>query len=822
MASLSALLLVLLAADPAPVTITADDLEYDGKLGLTNADGHARLATEGLVLTADRLVYDEAAGTVMAVGRVVARVAQGELLLVVADVVNLRLSEGQVKELFLLDGQATTRAGITAERLLAAESAAAVEASSSISALIKGNHLMRSGHAWTFEDVTMVPCECNFKRPSWSVEAPWATVDPDAKRVSIVAPLVRVYQVPVLWLPWLSLPMSNRQTGLLAPRPSVKGQNGFGLEQPLFITLGRSADLTLTPGYFGGTDMPLGIRGPRLGTEFNYALSARTRGTVLLGLLYDLREQRDPTIPNVKWSSTPRLASDVRWLHLQDLQRGLRGDFAWLHLQDFDGGWGSRVDLRGHSDGYYYQDLTTDVVASQARYLRSTALAFQRGQEHLVTVDVTLRQDVSSGYDWLGRTPLRKAATPEFGPATPEFGPGTLQRLPAVTATLPLRRLAGPLFLDLAAEAVRLAPLFSSTGDEGDAAGAGKGDRRWQAGEREARDRLTLAPRLHLAGSLAGVVGLSASALWRQSLWAGEASRAAWHRGALVLDARAESEVGRRFGGWRHTLTPLVALRAIPLIVRGHTAGAEDEPVAYDEVDAATPAGGSAWAQGVVELRQRLTRAGSSDGLQLDLGQNVELVGPRGPSLSETWARLKGRLGWVSLSASANVAPGFTLVTESAVTVVPTKLSRLAGAVELSDGRGHGARAEYVDMVKQGVARTRAPLDLLFGDRLSPSADDTVRFVSGAAFWNFGPLGLMYQVTLSDMVWPNTERSALSLTQHSLLVAITPACDCWRVEFSGTQRLQRHPTDLKAPLELTTPEFSLNFTVSRFGSIGTK
>ena len=58
--------------------------------------------------------------------------------------------------------------------------------------------------------------------------------------------------VPVLVVPWLYLPLGERQTGLLLPVLGSTGASGFTVAQPLFITLGRSADATVTAEYAFG------------------------------------------------------------------------------------------------------------------------------------------------------------------------------------------------------------------------------------------------------------------------------------------------------------------------------------------------------------------------------------------------------------------------------------------------------------------------------------------------------------------------------------------------------------------------------------------
>jgi LPS-assembly protein len=382
------------------------------------------------------------------------------------------------------------------------------------------------------------------------------------------------------------------------------------------VTAGRSADFTFTPGYFFGgvrrgdpSDppvfisegrpfltpwrgsgseaipdpfvQPFGVVGPRLLTEFRYVLSERATGRISLGLLYDLRGRRDPGNPSLMTLG----------------ERGLRGEASLLHLQDFGGGFGTRVDLGAYSDGYYQRDVTVDLIARENGYLRSVASVFHRGADHLLTLDAVVRQDLTTGYDLFGRDVFPRGST------APRYGPNTLQRLPALTFSIPLRPLAGPLAFDFTADLVQQMPLRFGTGDEGVLANEGRffdaftgaelpaecmverlylarapsslaqcppsatglrgtGDGRWQPGEREARTRLGVMPRLWAGGFLFDTAGWSASAGYRQGLWVGWSSGRVMTRGYPLLTGRLETQLVRQFGALRHELTPLLELRA--------------------------------------------------------------------------------------------------------------------------------------------------------------------------------------------------------------------------------------------------------------------
>ncbi|MFT3708703.1 MAG: LPS assembly protein LptD [Archangium sp.] len=824
------------AAEPeatSQVQLTAARLLHDGKKLITNAEGDAKLiTTDGSAIDADRIVYDQNRRVATATGHVIARLTRGGKIGVIADLVTVRFDENdELTDVYLYDGRAISKKDVTREAFLAADTEEKLEKAGTTQALLTGNHLQRNGNDWTVEELELVPCECDFKNPSWSISSSTAVIDTDDDRVSITNPVVRIKGVPVLWLPWLSLPLTDRQSGILFPKPNYSALNGFQLEQPVYFTLGRSADLTLTPGFFtGGTAVygtpraGNGVAGPRLGTEFRYAPSARASGTARLGLLYDFSGLRDV-------EGGTRVAGT---------QRGWRGELSWQHTQDFDHGFGARVDFNGHSDGDYNRDLTVDVILSTATYLRSSATAFHRGANHSLTLDVGLRQDIQWGYDWLGNGTLLVPSR-----VIGNFGPGTLQRLPALTFGWTPDPL-GPVRFTLDAEAVRLAPLFSNTGDEGSAAAegailptafttgvarlfnpsspaalvtSGMGDRVWESGEREARDRLMIKPTLSAAFSPLGAMTISASASWRQLAWAGEASGRTWARGYLLLGGAIETQLARRFfdGALRHVIEPRVEVRALPF---GFASGASTF-VPYDQVDFAVP-NVSPRVQAIAELRQKFQARDGTEVFRLEIGQGGEFAmtpastASLTPVLGETYGRATFRVGWLSGQGAMRIDPLASRLASDGTTAITTGLTRASARVDLDDGRGHGAYGTYENLLMEGTARSRQPLDLLFLIDRGFTSTTRVQQIMFGARWNFGPLGLRYDALIAEQAF--AKGPTLAFSQHALSVGITPACDCWRLDLTATQPI---PWVNEAPKWLV-PQVGFSLSVQRFGTIGAR
>lgn len=850
-------------AEVSEVQITAERVLHDGKKLISTAEGTAKLTSEGSAIDADRIVYDQNRRVATAMGHVVARLTQGGKIAVIADLMTLRFDERQqVTDVYLYDGRAISKKDAPWDAFLAANTEEKVEKVGTTQALLTGNHLQRNGNDWTVEQLELVPCECDFKNPSWSITSSTATVDTDDDRVSITNPVIRIKGIPVLWLPWLSLPLTDRQTGLLFPKPDYSPLNGFSFEQPVFVTLGRSADLTLTPGFFTGTPIlertepdpadPTkmrvvktpqsvnGIAGPRLRTEFRYTPSTHASGQINLGLLYDFRTRRDV-------ATSARDALDTT-------PRGMRGELRWLHTQDFDRGFGARVDFNGHSDGDYNKDNTIDVILTTATYLRSSATAFHRGANHALTLDVGLRQDIQWGYDWLGNG---TQITPRN---TGVFGPGTLQRLPALTFGWTPDPL-GPVRFTLDAEAVRLAPMFSTTGDEGSNAAEGAisaipfkqaveqlfnpanpyptteptmGNRKWDPGEREARDRLMLKPTVTAAFSPGGVFTVSGSASWRQLMWAGEASGRSWARGYLLLGGALETQLSRRFaeGAVRHVIEPRVEVRAVPFgfdCAWPSTATAcgsgPSRIVAYDQVDFAVP-DVTPRAQAIAELRQRFHSRDGTEVFRLEVGQGGEFSLAPGvttltPTIGETFGRATFRVGWLSGSGALRFDP---LASRWVTATNPTgalTVTRATARIDLDDGRGHGAYGTYDNLVMEGTARSRQPLDLLFLIDRGYTSSTRMQQIMFGARWDFGPFGLRYDALVGEQNFAPASTpvdARLAFSQHSVSVGVTPACDCWRLDLTATQVIPWR--DGKAVLQ--APGFGFSLSVARFGTIGAR
>ena len=142
--------------------------------------------------------------------------------------------------------------------------------------------------------------------------------------------------VPILWLPWISFPVSNKgKTGLLSPGVKYTGSDGLSYRQPYHIQLAPNYDLTLALKH-------ITRRGTSLESHFRYLSRNSLWQLNTAWLDADRLAEEEFAAGN----SGLREARDDRWLQ-QLRQRGFYGDGLLSTYIDY-----SRV-----SDPLYEQDI---------------------------------------------------------------------------------------------------------------------------------------------------------------------------------------------------------------------------------------------------------------------------------------------------------------------------------------------------------------------------------------------------------------------------------------------------------------------------------
>lgn len=772
------------------VNLAADYADTLGGGQKVSARGNVELSSGEMVVRADELVYDAEAQVVVARGNVrfFAFPYVG-----VADEVSVDIDG---REATLTGALFMKKRGVTQEQLLAARSVEELKSMGDSQLSVSGTKIRQlSEDEFEVENLSFTPCDCDANSVTWRVEARKANVQV-GERATLTFPVVYVKSVPVFALPWLYLPVTERRSGLLVPRPSNTPQSGFAVDAPVFVTLGDSYDVTLTPGYYAGntTGGLTGIKGPRLQTEFRYVPSSRTSGRVTFGLIYDLKPRRDPVDPG-------RLAL---YGAKEGPTRGLRAEGSFVHDQDLGRGFRDRIDASFVSDGFYTRDLSADILLREVPYIRSSGVFYRRTDDYWTGLDVVIRQDLRWGYSVLD-TDRNSAGLLARGPAT-------MQRLPALTFALPQRPIAGPVNAGFTASFVRIAPTSGVTGDEGldgifdpNNRDRGQGNRTFEEGppgvgsEREARMRLDVNPRVSAELNAGRFVTFTPYAALRQDLYLGEATANTSQRGYPLAGTTASSELSKVYSWktfqFRHAVTPVAEVRYVPTVW-----GAVPRDTPYDEIDAAIGRETQAerrFLQGVVELRQQLQRRNGAEHLEvvrLDVGQGFDLFNRRP---ADAFGRFSFGSGPVRVSALGRYD------------VPRQRLAQISASGHIDDGRGDAIYFSYDRLRLSGTDRTRRPIDALVG---APAAlGDFAEQITGGIRVTFAfGVNARYEAIIAPRQSKNpNEGDRGVLRQQVVGLGYGPACDCWRLE---AQAVLRPNLPLQA---------GLNFSISRFGSFGT-
>jgi LPS-assembly protein len=226
--AMTLLLFLLLspAARAAPATLVADNVSVDGNSRLV-AEGHVEVLYETYRLKASRIIYDADTDRLTIDGPMTVTTLDGRILQADQAMLAGDLSEGLLTSARLVLDQQL--------QLAAAE-------------------IRRVGGRYSVLDKTVASsctvCASN-PVPLWQIRARRVIHDEEKQQLYFDHARLELVGVPIFYLPRLRMPdpTLERSNGFLVP--SIRATNGLGtgLKLPYFVTLGRHADVTITP-YF--------------------------------------------------------------------------------------------------------------------------------------------------------------------------------------------------------------------------------------------------------------------------------------------------------------------------------------------------------------------------------------------------------------------------------------------------------------------------------------------------------------------------------------------------------------------------------------------
>ena len=225
----------------APVTFTADSVEYDRENALVIATGHVEAWQNDTVMRADKITFDRNTGVMAAKGNVALLQPDGQV--VFADYAELTqdMKNGVLRDM----------------RALLAENGK-----------LAANGARRTGGELNeLSRVVYSTCNLCAKNPSapplWQIRALSAVQDLEHKRIEYEDAVLEMYGIPVVYMPyfWHADPSVKRASGLLIPSMGSSSHLGAFFAQPYYWVIDDQSDATFTP-------MITTKAGPELTTEY--------------------------------------------------------------------------------------------------------------------------------------------------------------------------------------------------------------------------------------------------------------------------------------------------------------------------------------------------------------------------------------------------------------------------------------------------------------------------------------------------------------------------------------------------------------------------
>lgn len=208
----------------APALLVADSLRLEGRDRLI-AEGNVEALSGQTRLKAAKVIYDRSNDRLTLEGPIT--VIEGERIVVLADSGDLDagLENGLLRGArMVLDQQVQLAA----------------------------NRIDRIGGRYTqLYKTAATSCRvCDDGTPPlWQIRAKRVVHDQQERQLYFDNAQLRIYDVPVLWFPYLRLPdpTLDRATGFLIPSFKQTSRLGLGMKVPYFVTIGDHRDLTITP-----------------------------------------------------------------------------------------------------------------------------------------------------------------------------------------------------------------------------------------------------------------------------------------------------------------------------------------------------------------------------------------------------------------------------------------------------------------------------------------------------------------------------------------------------------------------------------------------
>jgi LPS-assembly protein len=327
-------------AQDAPVTFTAEEVEYDQNRALVTARGRVEAWQGNRVVRADEFTYDRNTGVATARGNVQLIEADGQVIFADSVVLENQFRDGVIEGL---------RGLLAQNGRVAANSARRTGGS-----VVDLSRVVYSS-CNACEDDPLAP-------PLWQLRARSATLDQAGRQARYRDAVVEFAGVPTFWTPYLQHPAGDapRQSGFLSPTFGVTNFLGGFVETPYYWAIDPSQELVLRP-QFATRQVPnLGLEYRR---RFNFG-EIEAEGS--LGYLNGDDDTPEGFAGHI--FSRGRFALDENWRAGFDFNRASSEDY----LRIYRYGARRRLDSSVYTEGFWGPDAYARVDARIFQGLRPT------------------------------------------------------------------------------------------------------------------------------------------------------------------------------------------------------------------------------------------------------------------------------------------------------------------------------------------------------------------------------------------------------------------------------------------------------------------
>ncbi len=203
-----------LSSNSDEVKVSSDNIEVDEKNKIVTASGNVVIINDSRKINADKVTYNQNSDKAIALGNVVLTEKDGSIYETDKAILTNEFKSVIAIPLF---GKLVDKSNVTANKFDKNDF---------------GESFFREG--------TYTACECDLKKdetPIWRLESKLIKHDPKTQTVYLKHPVMKIFSLPVYYLPYLSFPdwTIKRRSGFLTPVYGYSKQNRFHMKIPYYF-----------------------------------------------------------------------------------------------------------------------------------------------------------------------------------------------------------------------------------------------------------------------------------------------------------------------------------------------------------------------------------------------------------------------------------------------------------------------------------------------------------------------------------------------------------------------------------------------------------